>query len=191
MAEEEKKEAEETEENAESEDSGEPKKSGLKKILIIVIPILIIVGGVIFYFFGLSAPETIEIPTETVAESSNTSPASETPKTGASGEVSQESYFVEMPPITVNLRRTDQNHQRYLKLSVRFEVREYDHVSILENIMPRIRDQFQVFLRELRVDDLEGSTGAYRIREELLHRINIVARPAVVTDVLFDELLIQ
>lgn len=106
-------------------------------------------------------------------------------------EKQDDTLFVEMDPITVNLRRGNARQQRYLKLKVRFEVQEFDHKDIISKIMPRIRDQFQVFLRELRVEDLEGSTGAYRIREELLHRINIVARPAVVTDILFDELLVQ
>ena len=57
--------------------------------------------------------------------------------------------------------------------------------------MPRIVDNFQVYLRELRVEDLRGSSGLYRLREELLQRVNAAAAPAKVTDVLFKELLIQ
>jgi len=43
----------------------------------------------------------------------------------------------------------------------------------------------------LRVDDLRGSAGIYRLREELLARINIAVRPAKVKDVLFKEVLVQ
>lgn len=99
-------------------------------------------------------------------------------------------FFVEMQPITVNLRKDGRQH-RYLKLSVKFEVQDKDHIDVVEHVMPRIRDQFQVFLRELRVEDLEGATGAFRLREELLIRINKVSKPAVVTEVLFDEFLVQ
>jgi flagellar FliL protein len=57
--------------------------------------------------------------------------------------------------------------------------------------MPRIMDNFQVYLRELRIEDLKGSAGMYRLREELLVRVNAAAAPAKVRDVLFKEMLVQ
>jgi flagellar FliL protein len=57
--------------------------------------------------------------------------------------------------------------------------------------MPRIIDNFQVYLRELRLDDLRGSAGIYRLREELLMRVNTAAQPVHVKDVLFREMLVQ
>jgi flagellar protein FliL len=57
--------------------------------------------------------------------------------------------------------------------------------------MPRIIDNFQVYLRELRVEDLRGSGGIYRLREELLTRVNAATAPAKVVDVLFKEMLVQ
>ena len=46
-------------------------------------------------------------------------------------------------------------------------------------------------IRELRVEDLRGSAGLYRLREELLARVNNAAQPAKVNDVLFKEMLVQ
>jgi flagellar FliL protein len=57
--------------------------------------------------------------------------------------------------------------------------------------MPRIVDNFQIYLRELRVDDLRGSGGIYRLREELLARVNAAVAPVKVNDVLFKEMLVQ
>jgi len=57
--------------------------------------------------------------------------------------------------------------------------------------MPRIIDNFQVYLRELRLEDLRGSAGMYRLREELLTRVVAAAQPVRVKDVLFKEMLIQ
>lgn len=57
--------------------------------------------------------------------------------------------------------------------------------------MPRIVDQFQSYLRELRVDDLHGSAGVMRVKEELLRRINIAASPYPVRDVLLKEMIVQ
>jgi flagellar protein FliL len=58
-------------------------------------------------------------------------------------------------------------------------------------VLPRIIDNFQVYLRELRVEDLKGSGGMYRLREELLLRVNAAVAPAKINDVLFKEMLVQ
>ncbi len=58
-------------------------------------------------------------------------------------------------------------------------------------VMPRIVDNFQIYLRELRIEDLRGSDGIYRLREELLARVNAAVAPVKVTDVLFKEMLVQ
>ena len=61
----------------------------------------------------------------------------------------------------------------------------------IEQLRPRIIDNFQVYLRELRIDDLRGSAGIYRLREELLARVNAAVYPARVEQVLFKEVLVQ
>jgi flagellar FliL protein len=58
-------------------------------------------------------------------------------------------------------------------------------------VLPRIVDNFQVYLRELRLEDLQGAAGMYRLREELLNRVNAAVRPAQVKDVLFKEMIVQ
>jgi flagellar FliL protein len=52
-------------------------------------------------------------------------------------------------------------------------------------------DTFQVFLRELRPTDLEGSAGTYRLKEELTRRVNTAIAPGRITAVLFKEMLVQ
>ena len=58
-------------------------------------------------------------------------------------------------------------------------------------LLPRVEDAFQVFMRELRPSDLEGSAGMFRLKEELLRRVNMTVYPAKVDAVLFKELLVQ
>jgi flagellar protein FliL len=58
-------------------------------------------------------------------------------------------------------------------------------------VMPRIVDSFQVYLRELRVEDLQGAAGVHLLREELLTRVNASVKPVKVNDVLFREMLVQ
>jgi flagellar FliL protein len=52
-------------------------------------------------------------------------------------------------------------------------------------------DSFQTHLREMRPEDLDGSAGMYRLKEELLRRINQAVFPAKVDAILFKELLLQ
>ena len=57
--------------------------------------------------------------------------------------------------------------------------------------MPRIQDMFLVYLREMRRQDLEGSAAVYRLKQELMRRINIAIYPASIKRVLFREIIIQ
>jgi flagellar FliL protein len=57
--------------------------------------------------------------------------------------------------------------------------------------MPRVEDSLQVYVRELRASDLEGSAGIYRLREELLRRVNYAVYPVKVDAVLFKEFIVQ
>jgi len=74
---------------------------------------------------------------------------------------------------------------------VSLELTDGRDISRIESVMPRIMDNFQVYLRELRIEDLKGSAGMYRLREELLTRVNAAIAPAKVQDVLFREMLVQ
>ena len=49
----------------------------------------------------------------------------------------------------------------------------------------------QVYMREMRTSDLAGSAGLYRLREELLRRVNIAIYPAKAEAVLFKDVLVQ
>ena len=62
-----------------------------------------------------------------------------------------------------------------------------DHAANRETVV----DAFQVYLRELRKSDLEGSAGIYRLKEELRRRVNVAIFPAQVDGILFKEILVQ
>jgi len=57
--------------------------------------------------------------------------------------------------------------------------------------LPRLTDMFQMFLRELRPEDLSGSQGGYQLRMEILRRVNLVVAPSKVNSVLIEEMLIN
>lgn len=98
--------------------------------------------------------------------------------------------FVEVPTMLVNLN-TDDGTPRFLRLSVQIELKSAGDYAAVEAALPRVVDQFQTYLRELRVKDLRGSAGIYRLQMELLWRVNKAAAPVKIKDVLFQEILIQ
>ena len=98
--------------------------------------------------------------------------------------------FYDLPEMIVNLV-SNSKKPAYLKIHLSLELDENEDLVTLERLMPRVIDHFQVFLRELRVDDLNGSAGIYRIKEELLRRVTVAVYPVEIRDVLFKEMLIQ
>jgi flagellar FliL protein len=111
--------------------------------------------------------------------------------TEAKAEEAKKNYvYYELPEILVNLNTADRK-VHYLKISVSLELENKEDVSKVQAVLPRIIDNFQVYLRELRIEDLRGSAGLYRLREELLTRVATAAAPAKVSDVLFKEMLVQ
>lgn len=106
------------------------------------------------------------------------------------GTESAEPVFYELPDIVVSLN-TGERKSRFLKVRVNLELATTDDLPQIERVMPRIMDHFQVYLRELRIEDINGSAGTFRLREELLKRVSASARPAKINDVLFVEMIMQ
>lgn len=157
--------------------------SGKIVILLGVLPNLLIIGGLAgAYFAGLLDP-LFNKGAEIHQEAAVAEPPPEIPAD------SQATYYA-LPDMLVNLN-TGGRQSSYLKLSVSLELADDKQTDHLDKVRPRIVDAFQVYLRELRIEDLSGSAGLQRLREELLYRVNAAARPAVIKDVLFKEMLIQ
>lgn len=162
-------------------DNGEdlvPRKkwSGKRLTLFIFLPLLVFCGGLaVVMLFGLPGGDG---GADAAAEA----------ETEAADPMALAYY--DLPEMLVNLN-TGGNRTSFLKLKVSLELANQDDIPQLEKVMPRIIDQFQVYLRELRTEDLNGSEGIYRLREELLTRVNVAARPVKVRDVLFREMLVQ
>jgi len=100
--------------------------------------------------------------------------------------------FIDIREMTVNLAsEPGQDRQRFLKFRVSLEVKDQKTIGDIQPLLPRVEDSFQVFVRELRANDLDGSAGVYRLREELLRRVNIAVYPAKVEAVLFKDIVVQ
>lgn len=99
--------------------------------------------------------------------------------------------FVDMPEVLVNLNNPNAERTQYLKVKVVLELPDAELVAKIQPLMPRVVDQFQTYLRELRPIDLEGSAGLYRLKEELTRRVNAAIAPNRINAVLFKEIVVQ
>ena len=168
---------------AETDDAAAPpakKKSKLKLILLIAIPVLLLAGGgAAAYFMGFIGHKKDAGPEGALS-------AADKEKADPKAVVT---YF-SLPEVVVNLQN-ERGRAVFLKLTMSLELAKAEDQPAVEKVLPRIVDNFQIYLRELRVDDLRGSAGLYRLREELLARVNQAVAPVKVNDVLFKEMLVQ
>lgn len=111
---------------------------------------------------------------------------------GHKSEVAEapKALFYDIPDMTVNLSASPDRPQ-YLRVKVTLEVDNAHVIDALKPVMPRVIDTFQTHLRELRVTDLEGSAGLFRLRDELTRRVNLAIAPNRIRAVLFRELVVQ
>lgn len=156
-------------------DAAPPAKSGRRKIVMLAVPPLLLIGAGAGLWFGGILPKMLGMKHD--------DPKEETAKPAVP-------IYVDLPDIVANLNG-DPRRPSYLKLQSRLELTKAEDVDKVKQAMPRLLDMFQTYLREMRPDELRGSAGTYRLREELIARANVAAVPAKVTDVLFTQMLIQ
>jgi len=159
-------------------------KGGNRKPLMLVAVPLVLAGVVAGLWFtgmlprlgaiGSRAMSKIEHPADQPAEAASFKPPS----------------FVDVPEMIANLNSSGRR-QSFVKLKARIEVGRESDEAVVAAAMPRVLDLFQTYLREIRPEELRGSAGTWRLREELIARANIAVAPARVTNVLFTEMLIQ
>jgi flagellar FliL protein len=98
--------------------------------------------------------------------------------------------FVPLPELLVNLKMY-QGKGTILKATFVLQVANEKDVPEINRFVPLITDQFQTFLREMTVIDMQGAAGIERIRQELLVRINQIVKPVKVIEVLVKDFLVQ
>ena len=145
-----------------------PKRKLPLKLIGIAAAALLVVGGVAGFFMlhGAKEGQPVAEPVKPVA-------------------------FFDLPDLLVNLSNVGSDKIQYLKVKIVLELPDQTMVAQVQPVMPRVVDAFQTYLRELRPQDLEGSAGLYRLREELTRRINVAIAPSRINAVLFKEFVVQ
>ncbi len=160
-------------------EAAEPKTGGIKgllgnKLVLGGLVAVLVLGGGGAWFFLM-----------------NKKPA-EDQMADAAKPMAKKTGFVEMKEMLVNISGAQPGErQNFIKVKVALEIADVKMAPDIQPLLPRVEDMFQVYLRELRPADLEGSAGTFRLKEELLRRVNVAVHPSKVDAVLFKELLVQ
>jgi flagellar FliL protein len=185
-------------EKPEGEDGeAKPKKklAGKKLVLFIILPAILVLGaggGAAFMLLKGGGPAAAHASADAHGKAKSHGKEKDG-QPGPHGVVVTEGQgvmFVALPDMLVNITAGD-GRPAYLKLKLTLEAADQATVDALEPQVPRVTDQFNAFLRELRTEDLAGSAGAYRLRLELLRRVNLVIAPKRINAVLIEEMLVQ
>ncbi len=180
-------------EGAEGEATGK-KKPPLKLLIIAGAAAVLVLGGGGTAAFMLmkpkagheaGKPEKAEKKEKKKKEGEEKPPEGVVIAEGPDGVV-----FYTLPSMVVNMQTAD-GRPTFLKLKLTLELPDETTAEALSPNLPRMTDMFQMFLRELRPEDLSGSQGGYQLRMEILRRVNLVVAPAKVNSVLIEEMLIN
>ncbi len=166
----------------EAEDQAPPIKaiSSKKKLILAAALVVVVVAAGGGLWFGGIIPTMLHGKKDAAA----------TATAAALAKENAPPVYVDVPEIITNLNAGPRK-TAFVKIKIRIELASPDDQKLVNDAMPRIQDLFQTYLREMRPEELRGSMGSYRLREEFISRISIAASPAHVRDVLFTELFTQ
>ena len=153
-----------------------------KKLLIIALPVLLLIGGgaAAFFLMGGEDPPATDVAAAEGAEAPEPAPPA------ATGP----GVFYDIPAMLVNLSVQGQR-QAYLRVAATLELASLADLPDAREKAPAIVDGFQTFLREMRPQDIAGSGGLLRLKEELVVRANVALGRNAVRNVLLTEFLVQ
>lgn len=151
-----------------------------KKVLLLLLPIFLVVGSVVGLYFSGIADSVLTVPDQDREKQAE-----------RDGGETSDALFYDIPEILVNLSARAGQKPIYFKIRVALEMNSAEDIAFAEKMLPRIVDSLQFYLREMRLEELQGSIGTYRLKEEINGRLNRVLAPVKVNDVLFKEILIQ
>lgn len=149
---------------------------GKKKLIIIILAVLLLGGGGAGVFMsGMLGGGGKKGDAKSEEEAALTK---------------EQIMYHDMDEFLVNLNNPG-TQVSFLKAVITLELPNQLSLNEVQEKMPKVRDIFQVYLRELRSSDLQGSAGLQRLRAELLLRVNSVMEKGKVNNILFKEIIIQ
>lgn len=146
---------------------------------------LIGLGVVVFVLLAYIA---IKFLFDGESEGSNNQNSKNTASHGAAAQQVETIY--DMDELIINLVPTD-NNRHYLKIMISLRMASAADAAVVVAKLASIQDSLQMFLKELRPQDFNGSGATMKLKEEITKRINKAIYPVEVQEVLLREILLD
>lgn len=162
-----------------------------KMVIILMGVIVLLLAAIVVLFFTPIGRNLISPPQEKHgAKSEEHGEGGEEHAEGKEKVDPKTLIFTALPEVLINLRSKD-GGAGFLKATFIIESNSEHLAHEIDALKPQIIDQFQIYLRELDLDDLKGSAGIQRVRQELVARVNNIVAPEKIRSVLIKEFILQ
>lgn len=171
--------ADEEEKQGEGEGEGEKaKKKPLILILAIGVVAVILLGAVGFFILNRDS-----------SDSDSTEDRGEEAELQDDNESEQNVVIYDLEPFIVNL--ADKGDVRYLKLSLKLELKKESAVKTVDARLAHIRDSMLILLSSKDFESIRTVEGKMQLRDEIIHRINTILDRRLVKTAYFTEFVSQ
>jgi len=167
-------------------------KNNKGSLFIILGVILLLSGGAVYYFFfhknSAEAANKVEETNEGKMKEEEKAKEDKIKEEDAkNASIEGKLLYYTLPEITANLRTKN----GFMKISLILEYYNKANEKLIEEKIPLIVDQLQLFLRDLQKEDLLGTAMLTKLKESILIRINNILSPVKINAVLLRDLLVQ
>jgi len=155
-------------------------KKSKKGLMILVVCFAVIVLGVGAGLYILwdkvsgVAPETLE-SAEKMAEKKDV-------KVKVKVLLSMETFVVNL---------ADPGGKRYLRVTIALEIDDKDFIEEAKKNVPKMRDKVLLILPQKKFKDIRTSSGKDSLRKEIIAQLNPLLNKCKITDLYFQEFVIQ
>ncbi|MGF1500239.1 MAG: flagellar basal body-associated protein FliL [Paracoccaceae bacterium] len=168
--------------------AGEATEKSKSKLLLIALPVALIAGGAAFYgaysgllpLPGAGAPEMADGVADESPMPTELEPAR--------NDHMVPTAFVSLDPLIISLGPTA--NADHLKITLTIEVAPEDAEAV-EAVRPRILDVLNTFLRAVDEAVLENPQSMFRLRAQILRRVEFASPPNTVRDILIQEFVLH
>ena len=159
-------------------------KKGLIILISCFLIIAVVVGAGLFVLWGKvsdTAPGMVE-NTEEVTEEV-------TEKKDADDDVAKIKALLSMETFVVNL--ADPGGKRYLRVSLALEINDQEFAEEAKKNTPQMRDKILLILPTKIFKDIRTASGKDALRKELIDQLNPLLNKCKITNLYFQEFVIQ
>ena len=96
--------------------------------------------------------------------------------------------YVPIEPLVISIG--DENRKRHLRFQAQLEVKP-EKTSVVAEMLPRITDVLNGYLRAITLADVEDPAALLRMRAQMLRRVQIIVGEGIVGDLLVMEFVLS